>query len=183
MWMAVALTLTLVLVSCRGGQRDTEAQGGSTPAGQTQETTQQDGTPAPGTQTGDAAPASGSAAGPTPTTPEQTRTTPSGLQYVDLREGTGASPQAGQRVTVHYTGWLTDGSKFDSSVDRGQPFPFVIGRGEVIPGWDEGVMSMKVGGKRKLIIPPGLGYGERGFPGAIPPNSTLVFEVELLGVQ
>ncbi len=109
-----------------------------------------------------------------------TNTTPSGLQYEDLVEGTGAQPRAGQTVVVHYTGWLTNGQKFDSSVDRGDPFSFPLGQGRVIKGWDEGVATMKVGGKRKLTIPPELGYGARGFPGAIPPNSTLVFEVELL---
>jgi peptidylprolyl isomerase len=102
---------------------------------------------------------------------------------VDLKVGDGASPQTGQRVKVHYTGWLTDGKKFDSSVDRGSPFEFAIGRGQVIKGWDEGVATMKVGGKRKLIIPAQLGYGARGAGGVIPPNATLVFEVELLGLQ
>jgi len=109
--------------------------------------------------------------------------TPSGLQYEDLTPGTGASPQGGQTVVVHYTGWLTDGTKFDSSVDRGRPFKFPLGQGKVIKGWDEGVATMQVGGKRKLTIPPELGYGARGFPGAIPPNSTLVFEVELLDLE
>jgi hypothetical protein len=109
-------------------------------------------------------------------------TTQSGLKYEDIVVGTGASPQAGQEVTVHYTGTLDTGTKFDSSLDRGQPFTFQIGVGRVIKGWDEGVMTMKVGGKRKLVIPPQLGYGARGV-GPIPPNSTLVFEVELLGVQ
>ncbi|MBL8193708.1 MAG: FKBP-type peptidyl-prolyl cis-trans isomerase [Blastocatellia bacterium] len=113
----------------------------------------------------------------------ETVTTPSGLQYVDLVVGSGASPQFAQTVSVHYTGWLTDGKKFDSSVDRGQPFQFQIGVGMVIKGWDEGVMTMKVGGKRKLTIPPQIGYGARGAGGIIPPNATLVFEVELLGVK
>jgi peptidylprolyl isomerase len=110
-------------------------------------------------------------------------TTPSGLQYEDIKVGDGPSPRAGQTVVVHYTGWLTNGKKFDSSVDRGQPFKFAIGQGQVIKGWDEGVMSMKVGGKRKLTIPPHLGYGQRGMPGAIPPNATLVFDVQLLGLE
>jgi len=109
-------------------------------------------------------------------------TTESGLKYIDHVVGTGPSPQSGQTVTVHYTGTLTDGSKFDSSLDRGQPFEFTIGIGRVIKGWDEGVMSMKVGGKRRLIIPPQLGYGSRNM-GPIPPNSTLIFEVELLSVK
>lgn len=108
--------------------------------------------------------------------------TPSGLSYVDLVPGTGPSPVAGKPVKVHYTGWLENGTKFDSSVDRGQPFVFAIGAGQVIPGWDEGVMSMKVGGKRKLIIPSQLGYGAEGAGGVIPPNATLIFEVELLDV-
>jgi len=108
--------------------------------------------------------------------------TASGLGYVDLVDGQGARPAAGDSVSVHYTGWLKDGTKFDSSVDRGQPFEFAIGRGRVIRGWDEGVASMKVGGKRKLIIPAHLGYGERGAGGVIPPGATLIFEVELLGV-
>jgi peptidylprolyl isomerase len=110
-------------------------------------------------------------------------TTASGLQYEELAEGSGPSPQAGQAVTVHYVGTLTDGTKFDASTDRGQPFTFTIGRGQVIKGWDEGVMSMKVGGKRRLTIPPDLGYGARGAGGVIPPNATLVFDVELLGVK
>jgi len=111
-----------------------------------------------------------------------TVTTPSGLQYIDLTVGDGAEAKAGQRVRVHYTGWLTNGKKFDSSVDRREPFAFGLGLGEVIRGWDEGVAGMKVGGKRKLTIPPSLGYGARGAGGVIPPNATLLFEVELLGV-
>jgi peptidylprolyl isomerase len=109
-------------------------------------------------------------------------TTPSGLKYVDEVVGSGESPQTGDFVVVHYTGTLQDGTKFDSSVDRGQPFTFQIGIGQVIQGWDEGVASMKVGGKRKLIIPPDLGYGAQGAGGVIPPNATLVFEVELLEI-
>ena len=111
------------------------------------------------------------------------QTTPSGLQYEDLVVGNGASPQTGQTAVVHYTGWLDDGKKFDSSVDRGRPFEFQVGTGQVIKGWDEGVATMKVGGKRKLLIPPDLGYGARGAGGVIPPNARLTFEVELLGVK
>src|SRR5262245_30782426 len=114
-------------------------------------------------------------------------TTASGLQIKDITVGTGASPRAGQTCIMHYTGWLYVGGKkdkkFDSSVDRGQPFEFPLGQRRVIAGWDEGVASMKVGGKRELIIPPALGYGERGAGGVIPPNATLIFEVELLGVK
>jgi peptidylprolyl isomerase len=110
-------------------------------------------------------------------------TTPTGLKYTDELVGNGPSPRNGQTVVVHYTGWLTNGTKFDSSLDRGQPFTFPLGQGQVIKGWDEGVASMKVGGKRKLVIPPELGYGTRGAGGVIPPNATLVFEVQLLGVQ
>jgi len=109
-------------------------------------------------------------------------TSPTGLIIEEVVIGEGALAGAGQRVSVHYTGWLTDGTKFDSSKDRGDPFDFPLGAGRVIKGWDEGVQGMKVGGKRKLTIPSALGYGARGAGGVIPPNATLVFEVELLGV-
>ena len=110
-------------------------------------------------------------------------TTPSGLIIEDLREGDGDTASAGQTVCVHYTGWLTDGNKFDSSLDRDEPFEFPLGARHVIAGWDEGVQGMKIGGTRKLTIPSELGYGARGAGGVIPPNATLVFEVELLGVK
>ena len=113
---------------------------------------------------------------------EKVVTTASGLKYVDVLVGKGASPTAGKQVKVHYTGTLENGKKFDSSVDRNEPFSFVIGVGQVIKGWDEGVMTMKVGGKRKLIIPAKLGYGSRGAGGVIPPDATLLFDVELLDV-
>ncbi len=119
--------------------------------------------------------------------PGSTMTTPSGLKIIDTKVGTGATPKAGQTCVVHYTGWLyvngAKGKKFDSSVDRGEPFEFPVGMHRVIAGWDEGVATMKVGGKRTLIIPPELGYGARGAGGVIPPNATLIFEVELLGVS
>ena len=113
----------------------------------------------------------------------QPTTTASGLQFWDIVVGTGATAVAGSQVSVHYTGWLPSGEKFDSSVDRGQPFSFPLGAGQVIKGWDEGVAGMKVGGKRQLRIPPELGYGARGAGGVIPPNATLIFDVELLEVS
>lgn len=110
-------------------------------------------------------------------------TTPSGLRYTDLTVGGGAQPKPGQTAVVHYTGWLMDGKKFDSSKDAGRPFTFRLGQGQVIKGWDEGVATMKVGGKRQLIVPPDLAYGSRGAGGVIPPNATLKFEVELLELR
>ena len=110
-------------------------------------------------------------------------TTPSGLKYKELSEGTGATPQKGQTVVVHYTGTLEDGTKFDSSRDRNSPFSFKLGLGQVIKGWDEGLSTMKVGGRRELIIPADLGYGVRGAGGVIPPNATLIFDVELLKIS
>src|SRR5579871_438408 len=124
---------------------------------------------------------------PTAATAQATMTTPSGLKISDTKVGTGATPKPGQICVMHYTGWLYEGGakgkKFDSSLDRGQPFEFPIGRRQVIAGWEEGVATMKVGGKRTLIIPPELGYGARGAGGVIPPNATLIFDVELLDVK
>ena len=131
--------------------------------------------------------AAGIAASAAPARAQPVTTTASGLGIIDTKVGTGPSPKPGQTVVVHYTGWLYEngkkGKKFDSSLDRGQPFEFPIGKGQVIAGWDEGVATMKVGGKRTLIIPPSLGYGANGAGGVIPPNATLIFDVELLGVK
>ncbi len=120
--------------------------------------------------------------GPTKVTGEPTKTA-SGLEYWDIKVGTGAVAQSGQHVKVDYTGWLTNGKQFDSSVGTGKPFGFMLGAGQVIKGWDEGVVGMKVGGKRQLRIPPDLAYGAKGYPGAIPPNATLIFDVQLVDVK
>ncbi len=120
--------------------------------------------------------------GPTKVAGDPKRTS-SGLEYWDIVPGTGPTATTGQKVKVHYTGWLLSGKQFDSSIPSGKPFSFTLGAREVIKGWDEGVAGMKVGGKRQLRIPPALAYGERGYPGAIPPNATLIFDVQLLGVQ
>jgi FKBP-type peptidyl-prolyl cis-trans isomerase len=114
---------------------------------------------------------------------DELTTTPSGLRYQDVTEGDGAEARAGDTVSVHYTGWLTDGSQFDGSRGRGAPLTFQLGAGRVIAGWEEGVAGMKVGGSRKLVVPAQLGYGARGFPPVIPPNATLVFDIELLGIK
>jgi len=138
------------------------------------------GATAPAQQTG-ASKAAPDTSAPTKVTGKW-HTAADGLKYADIKEGAGAVAKPGNKVKVHYTGWLTSGKKFDSSVDRGEPFPFTLGAGQVIKGWDEGVAGMKVGGKRQLQIPPELAYGSRGAAGVIPPNATLIFDVELLGV-
>jgi FKBP-type peptidyl-prolyl cis-trans isomerase len=136
-----------------------------------------------GMTVGQTAPAKKPAAsGPTKVTGEPTKTA-SGLEYWDIKVGAGAVAQTGQHVKVDYTGWLTDGKKFDSSVGTGRPFDFMLGAGQVIKGWDEGVVGMKVGGKRQLRIPPDLAYGAKGYPGAIPPSATLIFDVQLVDVK
>ena len=138
--------------------------------------------PAQTAKTKSSAPARPNTNAPTKVTGDGVKTA-SGLQYWDIKTGTGAEAKQGDRVKVHYTGWLTTGKKFDSSVDAGTPFGFTIGKGEVIKGWEEGVAGMKVGGKRQLRIPPELAYGQRGYPGVIPANATLIFDIQLLAVQ
>lgn len=180
------LTLALLLAAC--GRVETTAQPDGTPINgdvtslpNTSATTDTGVVPPAG-----AAPTAGVAsaapAAPTKIDPSQIKTLPDGLKYADLTPGTGAEATAGKQVQVHYTGWLENGTKFDSSLDRGEPFPLTLGGGQVIKGWDEGLVGMKVGGKRQLIIPPDLGYGAQA-QGPIPANSTLIFEVEMLDVK
>jgi peptidylprolyl isomerase len=119
---------------------------------------------------------------PEPSAPKRVKL-PSGLEYIDLRVGTGRTPRPGEKVLAHYVGTFTDGKKFDSSIDRGPPFEYTFGVGQVIKGWDEGVSTMRVGGRRRLFIPPSLGYGERGVPPSIPANATLVFEIALIEIR
>ncbi len=169
---AIILALVLVLLVGGGGEKAVVAH----PTGSSAATA---GTPTPVGQT----PGATGPANP-PVVSGQTVKTPSGLKYVDFQAGTGESPQAGQTVVVNYTGWLqADGVKFDSSLDSGQPFSFPLGQGDVIKGWDEGVATMKVGGHRRLVIPPDLAYGAQGFAPAIPPDATLIFDVELLNIE
>jgi len=161
-WFVLAMVLAAVVFAV-GCQRDQQAEGGTADMS--------------GTDPVAAAQALGTK------TENEAVTAASGLQHIDVKEGDGAAAKAGDTVEVHYTGWFVDGTKFDSSVDRGQPYAFLLGAGGVIRGWDEGVAGMKVGGVRKLIVPPDLGYGGAGRAPRIPPNATLIFEVELLGVR
>jgi len=167
-WLALA-----ALIAVTGCQQQSGSSSASTSSTTTSTGTAAAPAPAPAPATQPPADASGA----------KEVTMPSGLKYVDMTVGDGTLAESGKTVSVHYTGWLTDGTKFDSSVDRGQPFSFTLGAGQVIRGWDEGVAGMRVGGKRKLTIPSDLGYGSRGAGGVIPPNATLVFDVELLGVH
>jgi FKBP-type peptidyl-prolyl cis-trans isomerase len=171
MQKAAGTVLVALLVAVVGCQ---ETRGGSTAT-----TTQSSNNP-PIVVSGESPEGASALSGQIPAGQETTM--PDGLKYQDLKVGDGALAESGKNVAVHYTGWLTDGTKFDSSLDRGEPFDFPLGGGQVIRGWDEGVKGMRVGGKRKLTIPPDLGYGDR-VVGPIPAGSTLVFEVELLGVK
>jgi peptidylprolyl isomerase len=173
--MILAATLVATLAACTK-QETTTTTTTTAPATAAVETTQE-------TTAAADAPVAGGTTMDTFAMPTNLEQTASGLQYTIDQPGTGAQPQTGQTVSVHYTGWLTDGTKFDSSRDRGEPIEFPIGTGRVIQGWDEGVGAMKVGEKRTLVIPPDLGYGARGASGVIPPNATLVFKVELVGVR
>ena len=172
----ITLALLAGTVGCKANQGGTAGTASSTGTGTAVTRTTTD-------TTSGAAGSGTTTTGGTAASAANTVTMPDGLKYQDLTVGSGATAQSGNKVSVHYTGWLTDGTKFDSSLDRGQPFEFTLGAGNVIRGWDEGVKGMKVGGKRRLTIPPDLGYGAAGAGGVIPPNATLVFEVELLKVQ
>jgi FKBP-type peptidyl-prolyl cis-trans isomerase len=163
--LTLAALLAMSALACNQTESTTSSSGTTTSTSAKTETT----TPAPATST-------------TPAPVGQEVTMPNGLKYTDVKVGDGDIAESGMMASVHYTGWLTDGTKFDSSLDRGQPFSFKIGAGQVIRGWDEGVKGMRIGGKRHLIIPPDMGYGANGAGGVIPPNATLVFDVDLLGL-
>jgi FKBP-type peptidyl-prolyl cis-trans isomerase len=163
--LSAVLVAVFFAVSCAGeAETDTASMAGEDAASESEESVMSE------------------TSGPPPVTGDTT-TTASGLQLIAIADGSGAMAQQGQVVEVHYTGYLTDGTKFDSSVDGGEPYAFPLGMGRVIPGWDEALGLMRVGDKRRLIIPPELGYGSRGYPGAIPPNATLIFDVELVGIR
>jgi FKBP-type peptidyl-prolyl cis-trans isomerase len=173
-WYTLAIAAAVLTAGCGGEKPTTEgASSTSTPATNSTATAPESGATPPGAT---------ATAGPQKVDPASFKELPGGLKYAVLKEGSGET--AGhQEVSVHYTGWLENGTKFDSSLDRGEPFKFVVGHGDVIKGWDEGVKGMKVGEKRQLVVPPDMGYGASGTPGGpIPPNATLTFEVELLGM-
>ena len=172
----LAVVISLALAGCHhgGAAMSSGSESGTSSTSSSTPSTSSSTSSSSSTSTGASATTSGA----------QEVTMPSGLKYEDLKVGDGAVAENGMTASVHYTGWLTDGTKFDSSVDRGQPFSFRLGAGQVIRGWDEGVRGMRVGGKRKLTIPPDLGYGAAGTPGGpIPPNATLIFDVELKDVH
>ena len=171
--------LALSLAGCAGQSKTTSSAPPATTQSTSSSTTSTPTTPTTSSSTT----TTGAASSTDAATAGKEITMPNGLKYVDMKVGDGQLAETGMTAQVHYTGWLTDGTKFDSSVDRGQPFSFKLGAGQVIRGWDEGVKGMRVGGKRKLTIPPDLGYGAAGAGGVIPPNATLVFDVELLGLQ
>ena len=186
LWRAGLMSVCCLMVACTQ-QSDTQQ---TSNAGQTTSTPSIAATEASASVTATPTPSSLAATPSASSTPKKTTTgankvvtTSSGLKYTELKVGAGATPKTGQIVSVQYTGTLENGTKFDSSRDRGVPFEFPLGTGQVIKGWDEGISTMKVGGRRKLIIPPKLGYGARGAGGVIPPNATLIFDVELLGIK
>src|SRR5262245_54565715 len=180
--ITVSLLVAALLVNL--GCRQSESKSSGTASGETQTTTSMSGSaPGPGTSSGSATGTGMSATAKSDAPAGPVVTTASGLQYQDIVIGTGAEAKAGNTVSVHYTGWLTDGTQFDSSRNRGQPIEFQIGTPYIIQGWNEGITGMKVGGKRKLTIPPSIAYGADGRPPVIPPNATLKFDIELMGVK
>jgi peptidylprolyl isomerase len=179
--LAMALAATVIFAACGSDSKKTTPTASSkTPSTQASPST---GGVKPGASSTTPAQQSDGNAPGIPPLKGDIQTTASGLRYLDEKVGDGAAPKSGQTVSVHYTGWLTSGTKFDSSRDRNQPFSFALGQGQVIKGWDEGVASMKIGGKRRLIIPAGLAYGPGGRPPTIPANSTLIFDVELISAK